>query len=474
MIESCDVAVIGSGPAGLAAAGLLKERGVRVRVLDESAHSGGQLLRAPAAGRPTRPHPGFDPTRRRASRLKARTLGNGLRIDYGSQVLGIFDGDRLLIDGGKGRVFRLDTRFAICATGARERFVPFPGWTLPGVLSTGAAQILLKQSGVLPAADVLVGGTGPLPYLLATEILSKGGRVLGLIDPSGIRQKGRLLATLPWQLPRLMEGARLLASLFLARVPVHNGTHIVEARGRKRLASVVTAQTGPDGEAAPGTEREITTECLAVGFGFAPNIELLLQAGCAADHRPEAGGWVVRVDESLETTVPGVFAAGEVTGIAGGGKSLVEGRLAALSILDRMGKLTHADRGRRRVLVQMRRREAAYGEAVNALCRVRTDWVRTLPADTVICRCEDVTVGEIRRNLSRGFFTPAALKKRCRIGMGPCQGRICADLLFEILEDRRPGATAASGPPSTRPPVKAVNLGALAALTARGNPESRP
>jgi len=462
MSRTCDVAIVGAGFAGLAAADVLARSGLDIRVFDENPHVGGQLLRRPGG---TSHGPGgfeFDGIKRSGLRLVAGVARRGVKVNSGTQVLGLFPGNTLLVEGGDGRVSEITARCVLCASGARESYIPFKGWTLPGVISTGSAQILIKSSGMLPAKETLFGGLGPFPFVLAREISRHGGKVSAILDHGGVLDKIGLLRTLPRNLPKLLDGAWIMVFLALRGIRVRPRMRILEAGGKTRLESVVAARASGEGEIISGTEIRYQTECLAVGFGFAPNIELLLQAGCVAAHVPERGGWVVRVGDLLETSMENAFAAGEVTGIAGARKSLIEGRIAGLAIRERLGCPAPGTKQTLQGLARERRDELRYGAILNRMCRVPGEWAKGTPEETIICRCEDVRMADIRKAMADGFVTPGALRKACRCGLGNCQGRICNPIIRDILaaETRsEPGRITA---PSVRPPIKAVRLGALA------------
>ncbi len=461
---TCDVAILGAGPAGLAAADTLAGHGLDLRLLDENPQLGGQLLRGFAKASPAKAPIEIDGTRRNGLRLMNRLARSGVTVSSGAQVLGIFPQNRILVQAADGRIDEMSARCIVCATGARERFIPFPGWTLPGVISTGAAQILLKSSGILPAATTLVGGTGPLPLLLARQLVAHGGRVPAVMDGSSPKETYRMLRLLPRMAGKLADGAWLKASLAAARVPVRSNRRIVGAVGSDRLKAVIVARLDRRGLTVAGSEHTYRTGCLAVGFGFVPNIELLLQAGCEALHRIDRGGWVVRTDNRLETSLSGIFAAGEVTGIAGGAKSIIEGRICGLSVLDSLGKKVTSAAALRRGLLRRRGRELAFGALLNRMCRIPNHWVTAIPDDTIICRCEDVRMGDLRRRLIDGFATTPALKKATRCGMGNCQGRTCGPILFDILSALGEPPPTAIGCTSARAPIKMVALGALAQM----------
>ncbi len=472
MKHSYHVIIVGSGLAGLAAADILSGYGRRVLVIDENSHIGGQLLRTPFHTTGKRFEP--DRTKRAGGRLMARLKRAGVQVLSGAQVLGIYPGPTLIVQESRGQVTEYRGESLILAIGARERHLPFRGWTLPGVISTGAAQILMKSSGILPGKNTLIGGCGPLMLAVAAEILANQGKVRAVLDQSRAASKLGAVTAGPALWPKLVEGAICLARLVAARVPIRQGVRIVEARGNHRLEAVVTARVDVDGRIISGTELIYATDTLAVGYGFSPNIELAQQAGCRIKFNNDKGGWHVNVQETMASTIQDIYAAGEITGIAGGAKSLIEGRIAAWSILaeqgvvDRSTCATHI-----RPLTRQRRRQVRYGRFLNRLCQLPPDSYTDIPDETVICRCEEVTLGDIRRQLNNGFTTMNGIKKATRCGMGNCQGRTCGPILFDIISARFPSLPPeAIGTTSARVPVKRVVLGALAGMaidTAQGD-----
>ncbi|MEJ2640085.1 MAG: FAD-dependent oxidoreductase [Desulfosarcinaceae bacterium] len=436
MAEVHHVIIVGSGIAGLAAADLLSAHGLRVLVVDDNACSGGQLLRQPIYGK--KPNSGFEPDRikRRGSRLSTALKHSRVEMLQNAQVLGIYPENTLLVEAPPGRVSEYGARAVVLTTGARERQVPFKGWTLPGVISTGGAQILMKGSGILPGAKPLIAGCGPLLFVVAAEILAKGGKVMGILDLSSAAKKLNVFGAGPAIGSKLLEGALCLARLAAARVPLWQRRRVVEARGSRCLEAVVAARVDARGRVRPGTERVYPVDTLAMGHGFAPNIELPLQAGCRVRYADAAGGWHVAVNAAMQTSVAGIHAVGETTGIGGGGKSLVEGRLAAWHILKAMGRVKPAAHRRHVATLERRRR-----------------------------RCEEIRLGEIRRAMGNGFTTLDGLKRATRCGMGLCQGRTCGPILIDLLRHVGRGCPEVIGPPSSRAPVKTVTLGALARMT---------
>ncbi len=457
--ERWEVAIVGGGPAGAACAATLAQAGIRALLIEEHERLGGPTLRGEAAAASP-----FSSAYRRASRI-LRSLGASAVSILGRRaVIGVEPGFRLLTAAEEGGLQEIACRRLLIATGARERFFPFPGWILPGVIATGAVQILIKQ-GVLPASEFVVGGAGPFLVAAAGDIVRRGGRVRALVD------EGRLADRLPP--PRLLftQGAKMIDGfaralrLLLAGGRIALRTRLVEARGPERLQEVVTARVDESGRVLGGSERIVPAAMLAIGFGFAANIEPAQLAGCPLRFEEDLGGWLVQTDDFLKTDVEGIYAAGEVTGIGGAEKSLLEGRLAALAILEEMGRLPAAGRSEMRRLQRRRKRLLAFARWFNRQTRFsetyRANWIDALPEDLTICRCEEVRLGEIRRALASGCRTPAGIKKATRCGMGLCQGSTCKGILQEIVAALGGLPPGGFPPPSVRTPLRPVDLGLL-------------
>ncbi|WP_022666330.1 NAD(P)/FAD-dependent oxidoreductase [Desulfospira joergensenii] len=452
--DSFHVVIVGSGCAGLAAAEVLTREKMDVLMIDENPVPGGQLLRGRGPARDAASR--LDSSKKKGFSLIRGLEGSGIHLLSPARVWGIFDRGRTLLisetsKDGKERIREIRAGSIILATGARERFLPFKGWTLPGVMSCGAAQILIKTHGVLPAQSTLIAGTSPLQMVLASQILLNQGRVKGLVNLSSFGRQLNIFRNLPHSTPKILEGLVHQARIWLSRTPVHFQTGILEARGKRALESVVTSKLDHKGRPVPGTEKIHETRALALGHGFAPNVELAAQAGCSLSLDRSKGGWAVAIDDCLETSVPGIYGAGETVGIAGGKKSLIEGRLAALSILGRTDP----------ELLAQRKREQDYGVFLNRLCRIPKEAWGLVHDDTIICRCEEITMGRIRRALGDGFETAGILKKATRAGMGLCQGRTCGPMILDILAALTGNEGNEIHPPSSRAPVTPLPIQTL-------------
>ncbi|MEW5957480.1 MAG: FAD-dependent oxidoreductase [Chloroflexota bacterium] len=475
-MATTELAVVGAGPAGLAAAVAAARLGVQVTLIDELPKPGGQYLKGEA--RPVAPP--VSKAERHGQDLIAE-LSN-LAIDLRTQTLvwGI-DGTRLALHGSAGPAW-LEAQAVVVAAGARELVVPFSGWTLPGVMTLGAAQLLAKAHRVLPGRRVLLAGSGPLLLAAANELLSLGAEVAAVLEAT---HPGRWLPYAPavWgQWDRLGEGWRYWQALRRARAPYRFGRIVIRAEGEAELEAVLVARLDRRGRPLAGTAETIAVDTLCLGFGFVPNIELTQLAGCAHEFDRARGGWVPTVNERLETSRPGLFVAGETAGVGGAAAALLQGRVAGLAAAHRLGQLS-LDRLNRELdsLAGPRRRQRNFGAMLNTLFRPPAALDALIPDDTIICRCEDVPAGEIRRAAAGGLTHLDALKTATRLGQGPCQGRTCGPLLARLIAEQTGRPEAAAGCFHVRPPLKPVPLGSLAAardlphLTAAGEtPLDRP
>ncbi len=397
-----DVLVVGAGPAGLAAARRAAESGARVAVLDDNPTPGGQIWRA-------RPEP-------------ARWL-SGYQVILGARVIAAPAAGCLTVETLQAD-FEIGYRALILATGARERFLPFPGWTLPNVMGAGGLQALAKSGLPIAGKRIVVAGSGPLLLAVAGYLRGHGARVALIAEQTeraALLRFGASLAAHPGKLRQAVElRARLLGVAYLT------GCWPVSAQGAERLESV-TLRRGAKNWTEP-------CDYLACGFGLIPNTELAEMLGC----RIGASG--VAVDDDQRTSVPAIFSAGEATGIGGLDLALVEGEIAGYAAAGRTREASS-----RFALRQQHRRFATALEKAFAL----RDELRSLAApETLVCRCEDVSYARIR---ACSGWREAKLHTRC--GMGPCQGRVCGGAVEFLMAWRSE---------SVRPPLYPARVESLA------------
>ncbi|MDN3025351.1 FAD-dependent oxidoreductase [Streptomyces sp. S.PB5] len=451
------LAVIGAGPAGLAATIVAASRGVRVTLIDSAPQAGGQFYRRPA--------PGLGARRPQALHHQWHTwerLDDGLRshVQAGSATHltdhHVWFVERLpagltvhaLLGPEQEEPVTVRADAVLLATGGYEKVLPFSGWTLPGVLTAGGAQAMLKGTLSVVGRTAVVAGTGPLLLPVATGLAAAGVRVTALVesaDPKAFVRRSRALAAEPG---KLAEGARYAARLLRHRVRTLAHHTVVEAHGADRLQAVTVAALDADGRVRPGTERRIACDTLAVGHGMLPHTDLAETLGCRLD------GMAVHVDDEQRTDVPGVWAAGETTGIGGAALSLAEGHIAGRSIAARLHG-TAPDPAEWAGAARARTRLRAFFAAVDSVCAPPGHWTEQVTDDTVVCRCEEVTGGAIREAVAElGAGDLRTVKLLTRAGMGWCQGRVCGPAVA--------GLAGCELTPGRRPFARPVPLGVLA------------
>lgn len=463
-MSECRIVIVGAGPAGMGAAIEASRAGACVTLLDENARPGGQIYR--------QLHPGFTVTSphalsrdfRRGQALLAEFSSCQKRIEYlgDSLVWGLFpDHEVAFLHRGASRTVQYDA--LIVALGAYDRPVPFPGWTLPGVMAAGGAQRLVKTQRVLPGERILLVGTGPLQLALASQILHARGRVEAIVEAGTVDDWWALARSAFGQWALIADAWRYLWGIAKARVPLLRRHIIVEARGDGKVEEAVIARVDKNWRAIPGTSRTVTADAVCVGYGFVPSVELTRLAGCEHRYQPELGGWVPVRNEHMATSVEGVYAAGDCAGVAGSIMALDEGRIAGIAASQAMGYLP-ADTARARMaplrdrLAGLKRLQAA----LDAVSMPRPGLYELAIDDTIVCRCEEMTLGELRAVLADSPDDMNAVKRMTRMGMGSCQGRYCGSALQEIVGRYRGVSSGDIVPLNPRPPIRPVPIHVLA------------
>ncbi|MFJ8591416.1 NAD(P)/FAD-dependent oxidoreductase [Streptomyces sp. NPDC093598] len=442
-----DLAVIGAGPAGLAAALAASARGVRVTLVDAATQTGGQFYRQPAAGlgagRPEALHHRW----RTWERLRDGLAASAVRVLTDHHVWSVehtADGFAVhaLLGPEQEESVEVHARAVLLATGGYEQVLPFPGWTLPGVVTAGGAQAMLKGGLVAAGRRAVVAGTGPLLLPVATGLAAAGVEVAALVESAGPRRLARHGRALAGKIP---EGAGYAARLLRHRVPVLVRHTVVRAHGDERLTGVTVAALDTDGRVRPGTERHLPCDTLAAGHGMLPHTDLAESLGCRLD------GLAVAVDTEQRTDVPGVWAAGEATGIGGAALALAEGHIAGRSAAARL-QGTAPDPAPAALTSRTRLRRSA--AALDTAYAPPAHWPERITDDTVVCRCEEVTAGAVREALNLGAGDERTVKLLTRAGMGWCQGRMCGTAVS--------GLAGCAPTPAKRPFARPVPLGVLA------------
>ena len=463
-----DVAIIGAGPAGMAAAMELSARGIAVTVFDENPAPGGQIYRAVDAVAQERPE-----TARLlgADYLHGRTLTAAFpapAIDYRPsaavwQVEG--DGSLGFTQDGRARVMR--ARFVVVATGALERPVPVPGWTLPGVMTAGAGQLALKTADLVPDGPVVLAGAGPLLLLVAGQLADAGAPIAAVLETT---RPADYLAAAPF-LPRalrapeyLKKGLAMRARLRRAGVPVIGGVESFAVEGDTSARAVTYVRRG--------RPFRIEADLVLLHLGVVPNTQITRQAGCAHDWYAPQRYWRPRTDGWGRTSIGSLFVAGDGAAIDGALAAECSGRLCALEIAHTLGRL---EKGKRDAAAEPIRRSFTRHTApramLDALFRPPRALIAPAQDDVLVCRCEEITVGTIRKAIEVGCLGPNQLKSYARPGMGPCQGRMCGLTVAEVIAAERGVPVSEVGYFRIRPPIKPLTIGELAALEDAGGAE---
>lgn len=457
--NSYDVAVIGAGPAGLSAARTAAAAGARTICVDRYAAPGGQYYRQPADGT------GGTATQRHGRALADAAWAAGAEYLPSTNVWSVSGGLRLEIIGD-GRRGVIDCRAIVVASGAHERVAPFPGWTLPGVFTAGGLQALLKSCDLAVGPRVVLAGTGPLLPVVAASLARHGVRVSAVLEANrllrrALRRPLPTLITLSGQPGRLAEAARASVSLGVRRSRLRTGWAVVAAHGQAQVQAATIARLDARSRPIPGTERMIECDAIGIHFGLVPATDLYQLLGAALEYRPDLGGQVPVLSATMQTSVPGVFGAGDGTGVGGAQLATLQGEIAgqaAAACAGGTGFPVGALTGRkRRALANAARFRGLYGE----LYGLPAGLDELIDASTLICRCENVSRADIDQALARGARTAASVKSLSRCGMGSCQGAMCGPVLASLVAAHPGEGRDQRGPLTARPPLQPIPIASL-------------
>jgi NADPH-dependent 2,4-dienoyl-CoA reductase/sulfur reductase-like enzyme len=444
-----DLIIVGAGPAGMTAAIEAAARGLTVTVLDENPAPGGRIWQALEMREVKDPDDaiGLDIIRQfRASAVDAR---------YGAAVWSI-EPDGTVFWSEAGAAHRARGAQVLLATGTTERPLPIPGWTLPGVMTIGAAQIALKTSGLVPEGAVWLAGRGPLLLLYAVQALRAGGHIAGILDLGRTDARRRALRHLPAALTAWRDMAKGIGwrrEIAKAGVPWLRASNL-RAQGIEALSHISFI--------AHGRQRTEPAELLLLHDGVMPSVQISRAIGCAHEWHDRQRCWRPITDQWGRTSLPHVLIAGDGAGIGGALAAAASGRIAALAVAYALGRIDMSARDTAALpLFGERARCLAIRPFLDTLYAPRA---RMLEDNTLVCRCEEVSAGDIRQAARHGCLGLNQLKAFTRCGMGPCQGRMCGPIAAQIMARARSVDVPAVEPFRPRFPVRPVTVGELAAL----------
>ena len=458
MNKQYDIVVVGAGPAGMAAAVSADQAGLSVLVVDEQTAPGGQIYRS------------LEKNVARNSHLldkdysAGRPLIEALRessIDYLPQT-SVWNLEKslqldLLTDGQARRV---TAQHVILSAGAMERPVPIPGWTLPGVMGAAAADVLLKNSDLVPEGPVVLAGSGPLLLLVATHLVANDVELVAMVETAGLSDYCKSLPYIPGALRSyryLLKGLQMRMKVRNARVPLFLGCRDLEVIGAEKAESFKFT--------CRGKKREIAAETVLLHEGVIPNMRLSRLIGCENEWYEAQRYWRPKVGDWGQTSVPGVSIAGDCAGVRGVGIATAAGHLAGLDAACRLKVISTSERDMK---------ATQYRKTVEQESLIRPFIDHVFPPspqalvpphdDTIVCRCEELTAGQIREAVALGARDPAQIKGHTRTGMGPCQGRMCETTMTEIIAAESLSTIEEVGCLRIRPPLKPLTIDQLAEL----------
>jgi NADPH-dependent 2,4-dienoyl-CoA reductase/sulfur reductase-like enzyme len=456
MSEHPQPLIVGAGPAGIRAAEALVAAGLRPLVVDEAPACGGQIYRQRLVpdGRSAKDLYGSEA--RKAEALHRNFAALQGKLDYWPQALlwNLSDGRADIMVAGESR--RIDYDGLLLATGATDRILPIPGWTLPGVFTLGGAQAALKSQGCAIGSRIVFLGSGPLLYLVAWQYMKAGAKVAAVLDSAPFSAKFDLLRGLPLFPGIVLRGMRMTAELKLAGVTLHYGVADVRIEGKERVAAVAWRRDGQEHRLA----------CDGIGYGLALRSETQLAdlAGCRFAFNERDRAVLPERDAAGRSSVAGVYLAGDGAGIAGADAAERAGERAALALLQDRG-LPHDGARATKLEVELAR-IGRFREVLEAAFPFPAHWMKDIADTTTLCRCEEISAGETRAAIGQfGVHELNRLKAVSRVGMGRCQGRICGAAAAELLAHETGRDIAAVGRLRSQAPVKPVPL--TLALAAR-------
>ncbi|WP_174803152.1 FAD-dependent oxidoreductase [Martelella limonii] len=451
-----EVLVIGAGPGGLSAAIAARSAGAEVLMIDERSKPGGQYFKQPDVdGEGVMPP---DAQHREGAALVERARTIGVKILNDVTVWGAFAPLEFAATHN-GAALRIRPKRAIIATGAYERGWPVPGWTLPGVMTTGAAQTLWRTARRVPGKRVLIAGNGPLNLQLAAELADGGAEIVAVVEAAAAPGAGAIgeLATMALASPKLvLDGIRYHRKRRKAGAPM---IHSAVVRGIERDGGALTVSIGAADGGEPSGRYTVDAVCL--GYGFEPANELLRGLGCGHDFDPQRRQLVTRRDDRGQTTVSDVYALGDCTGLGGARAALAEGTVIGSNVAASLGHAASGEADATAALARHRR----FQSALWRLYAFDGYHPSLANRETLVCRCEEVSFGEIEDALAEDLSMIGAVKRHTRVGMGRCQGRYCAPVLDTLMAARAGRERDEFSGFAPRVPVRPVRIADIAGET---------
>lgn len=459
-MKTQEFVVIGSGPAGLSAAVTAAKAGMEVTVIGEDPQIGGQIFRQIVAPLQFQEQIVEFQNQKIFEELKEDLARTKIQFVNRAIAWGMFEDKVIAFDSPKYSLIR--AKRLLISEGAYETPVAFPGWTLPGIMTVGAVQALIKGQGVIPEGKIIVAGTGPLLYYTASQLLKNGACVKAIFEATSFSQVASWTRRL-WRVPGILgQGLKYIAIIKKHDVPIYYRSVVKEARGNERLEEVDYIRVNHLWKPEKGTERMMGADVLCLNFGFTPSTQFSHMAGCRHICDPLMRGWHPILDSKFETTQPGIFMAGDATGIGGVKLAVTQGRIVGTEIARQLGAIREGIAVKRlNRLDKLLSSYRWYQSFLRKIYAFRPGLLDLLTDETLICRCEEVTVKAVAGAFKKGASHIEQVKRLSRIGMGRCQGRFCYATLIGLMTKVLPPRELEKEDFSARPPVKPLPLKAL-------------
>ena len=456
-IKKVDLVVLGAGPAGVAAANVASKEGAEVVIIDENSSAGGQIYRAPP--KEFQPQNSFKSDEFREGEKQRNILKNSnVKALFKHRVWSV-SSDLVVSTVGPNGLSSWHARSLIIANGALERIIPFPGWTIPGVIGLAASTILLKSQYVLPGQSTVVAGCGPLLIAVANGIIKSGGKVSAIID---LNSKSDWIKAFPRLLSRpdqLFKGMSWFANIMKAGIKLYGGHAVTNTKQVDNVLRISIAPINSAGSILDSKNQKIVEgDCLAIGHGLFPSTEITRLLKAKHIYDPLKGGWVPLIDDDFRSSIPGVYIAGDATGISGAFSAVQKGRIAGMAAVRDLNVMS-SQKYKAKIkseLIILKKNEN-FGKAAVRLMKFRPELIQTITSETIVCRCEDVFRSEIDEAIESGARDLNQLKAWTRCGMGPCQGRTCSEAIEAILASKV-GSRELAGQWTGRTPLRPVPI----------------
>lgn len=456
-IKKVDLVVLGAGPAGVAAANVASKEGAEVVIIDENSSAGGQIYRAPP--KEFQPQNSFKSDEFREGEKQRNILENSNLTALFKHRVWSVSSDLVVSTVGPNGLSSWHARSLIIANGALERIIPFPGWTIPGVIGLAASTILLKSQYVLPGQSTVVAGCGPLLIAVANGIIKSGGKVSAIID---LNSKSDWIKAFPRLLSRpdqLFKGMSWFANIMKAGIKLYGGHAVTNTKQVDNVLRISIAPINSAGSILDSKNQKIVEgDCLAIGHGLFPSTEITRLLKAKHIYDPHKGGWVPLIDDDFRSSIPGVYIAGDATGISGAFSAVQKGRIAGMTAVRDLNLMSSK---KYKVKIKSERttlkKNENFGKAAVRLMKFRPELIQTITSETIVCRCEDVFRSEIDEAIESGARDLNQLKAWTRCGMGPCQGRTCSEAIEAILASKV-GSRELAGQWTGRTPLRPVPI----------------